>query len=53
MYKFAASCPTEPPRHTLAQVSVLKVFGATAPPVGQGLFIHEVSRSHKTTHHSR
>ena len=23
------------------------------PPVGQGLFIHEVSRSHTTTHHSR
>jgi hypothetical protein len=29
-------------------------FGATAPPpVGQGLLIHEVSRSHTTTHHSR
>ena len=23
------------------------------PPVGQGLLIHEVSRSHSTTHHSR
>ena len=23
------------------------------PPVGQGLLIHEVSRSHTTTHHSR
>jgi len=31
----------------------LFVFGATAPPVGQGLLIHEVSRSDATTHHSR
>jgi len=29
------------------------VFGATAPPVGEGLLIYEVSRSHTTTHHSR
>jgi hypothetical protein len=29
------------------------VFGATTPPVGQGLLVHEVSRSHTTTHHSR
>jgi len=28
-------------------------FGATAPPLGHGLLIHDVSRSHKTTHHSR
>ena len=27
------------------------VFGAK-PPVGQGLLIHEVSRSHTATHHS-
>ena len=26
---------------------------AHQPPVGQGLLIHEVSRSHTTTHHSR
>ena len=26
---------------------------AQQPPVGQGLLIHEVSRSHTTTHHSR
>jgi hypothetical protein len=26
---------------------------ARQPPVGQGLLIHEVSRSHTTTHHSR
>jgi hypothetical protein len=25
---------------------------ARQPPVGQGLVIHEVSRTHKTTHHS-
>ena len=31
----------------------LFVFGATAPKLGQGLLIHEVSRSHTTTHHSR
>jgi len=31
------------------------VFGATAPPprMGQGLLIHELSRSHTTTRHSR
>ena len=30
------------------------LFGATAPPpVGQGLLIYEVYRSHSTTHHSR
>jgi hypothetical protein len=28
-------------------------FLARQPPVGQGLFIHEVSRPHTTTHHSR
>ena len=27
-------------------------FGTTAPPMGQGLLIHEVSRSYTTTHHS-
>jgi len=26
---------------------------AQQPPVGQGLLIQEVSRSHSTTHHSR
>jgi len=29
------------------------LFLARQPPVGQGLLIHEVSRSHTTTHHSR
>ena len=28
-------------------------FWHNSPPVGQGLLIHEVSRSHTTTHHSR
>jgi hypothetical protein len=31
----------------------LGCFLAQQPPVGQGLFIHEVSRSHTTTHNSR
>jgi len=26
---------------------------AQQPPVGQGLLIHEFSRSHSTAHHSR
>jgi hypothetical protein len=46
--------------HFLADVLIsqnyvyLYVFGATAPPpVGQGLLIHEVSRSHTTMHHGR
>ena len=29
------------------------LLSAQQPPVGQGLLIHEVSRSHTTTHHSR
>ena len=29
------------------------LFMARQPPVGQGLLIHEVSRSHTTTDHSR
>ena len=39
--------------HVLA--TRLIVFGATAPPPnwGQALLIHEVSRSHTTTHNSR
>ena len=31
----------------------LSFFLARQPPLGQGLLIHEVSRSHTTTHHSR
>ena len=33
--------------------SINPVFLAKQPPVGQELLIHEVSRSHTTTHHSR
>jgi hypothetical protein len=29
------------------------LFLARQPPVGQGFLIHEVSRSHTTTHHNR
>ena len=29
------------------------LFSARQPPLGQGLLIHEVSRSHTTTYHSR
>jgi hypothetical protein len=29
------------------------LFLARQPPVGQGVLIHEVSRSHTATHHSR
>jgi len=29
------------------------LYVAQQPPVGQGLLIYEVSRSHTTTHHSR
>jgi len=32
---------------------VLVCFMARQPPVGQGLFIHQVSISHTTTHHSQ
>ena len=42
---------------TLCLVSLVFFFGATAPPfppqVGRDSLIHEVSRSHTTTHHSR
>jgi len=31
----------------------LNIILVQQPPVGQGLLIHEASRSHKTTHHSR
>jgi len=30
----------------------IKLVGDKTDPVGQGLLIHEVSRSHTTTHHS-
>ena len=34
-------------------VQLYIIFLALQPPVGQGLLIHEVSRSHTTTHYSR
>jgi len=43
-------------RVCIIRVTIIYSFGATAPPpppVGQGLLIHELSRSHTTTHHSR
>jgi len=39
---------------TIAGKGFLFYFLVTRPPpVGQGLLIHEVSRSHTSTHHSR
>jgi len=35
------------------QISDIQFFWARQPPMGHGLLIHEVSRSHSTTHHSR
>ena len=32
---------------------ILLLFSAQQPTVGQGLLIHDVSRSHTTTHHSQ
>jgi hypothetical protein len=39
----------------LSQICLFVCFLArqTPPPVGHGLLIHEVSRLHTTTHHSR
>jgi len=34
-------------------ISKIVCFWHNGPPLGQGLLIHEVSRSHTTTHHSR
>jgi hypothetical protein len=34
-------------------IVLIFLFGATAPPVGQGLLIHEIFRSQSMTHHSR
>ena len=40
-------------QNCLSYYSNTFLFLAQQPPVGQGLLIHEVSRSHATTHHSR
>ena len=34
-------------------ITMKLIFWAQQPPVGHDLLIHEVSRSHTTTHHSR
>ena len=34
-------------------ISITSFFVAMRPNEGQGLLIHEVSRSHTTTHHNR
>ena len=39
--------------NTIMFAFVLFVFWRNSPPVGHGLLIHEVSRSHTTTHYSR
>jgi len=41
------------PRDFLFVCLLLLLFLARQLQVGQGLLIHEVSRSHTTTHHSR
>jgi len=37
----------------LKYISLFLFIWCNSPPVGQGLLIHEVSRSHTTTHHSQ
>jgi len=36
-----------------AKSTMVFLFWRNSPPVGQGLLIHEISRSHTTTHPSR
>jgi len=40
----------EPPCISLTQFMIFYLAGQ--PPVGHGLLFHEVSSSHKTTHHN-
>jgi hypothetical protein len=40
-------------RFTFNEGGLFVCFWHNSPPVGQSLLIHEVSRSHTTTHHSR
>ena len=40
------------PEDNISNIFII-FFLARQPPVGQGLLIHKVSRSHTTTHHSR
>ena len=49
-------CPVlykNPPLDYVNYTQILFFFWRNSPPLGQGLLIHEVSRSHSTTHHSR
>jgi hypothetical protein len=48
-------CYDEAPITYIKFVACMSVcsFLARQPPVGHGLLIHEVSRSHTSTHHSR
>ena len=39
--------------HSVTLLYQLFIYLTQHPPVGQGVLIHEVSRSHSTTHHSR
>jgi hypothetical protein len=38
---------------TQSLIGVIPSFLAQQPALGQSLLIHEISRSHTTTHHSR
>ena len=48
-------CDSRQVMHSFTLFSIVNVFFfcATAPPVGQGLLIHEVSKSHTMTHQSQ
>ena len=50
---FATGQPQIQPHLTSERGQIFFGGGAQQSPVGQGLLIHEVSRSHTTTHHSR
>jgi len=49
----APPCLSDLEGSALLSYLVALLFLARQPPVGQGLLIHEVSRSHTMTHHSR
>ena len=52
--KFYSIVTTLPNKLLDSQVCIeISLFLARQPPVCQGFLIHEVSRSYKTTHHSR
>jgi len=51
--RFAVTAEQKGFQHCTFHLFCLFVLRATAPPVGHGLVIHEVSRSYTTTHHIR